>query len=36
MFVIIGWGVAMVCIFGVYIAHGGNIGVILRARCPSR
>ena len=31
MFVIIGWGVAMVCIFGVYIAHGGNIGVILRA-----
>ena len=31
MFVIIGWGVALVCIFGVYIAHGGNIGVILHA-----
>jgi chemotaxis protein MotA len=31
MFVIIGWGVVLVCIFGVYIAHGGNIGVILHA-----
>jgi len=31
MFVFIGWGLAMACIFGVYIAHGGNIGVILHA-----
>lgn len=31
MFVIIGWGIALGCIFGVYIAHGGNIGVILHA-----
>ena len=31
MFVIIGWGVVLVCIFGVYIFHGGNIGVILKA-----
>ena len=31
MFVLIGWGIAMVCIFGVYIFHGGNIGVILHA-----
>ena len=31
MFVIIGWAIAMACIFGVYIAHGGNIGVILHA-----
>ena len=31
MFVLIGWGIAMVCIFGVYIGHGGNIGVILKA-----
>ncbi len=31
MFVIVGWAVAMVCIFGVYIVHGGNIGVILKA-----
>ena len=31
MFVIIGWAVALVCIFGVYIAHGGNISVILKA-----
>ena len=30
-FVIIGWAVAMACIFGVYIAHGGNIAVILHA-----
>jgi chemotaxis protein MotA len=31
MFVLIGWGLAMVCIFGVYIFHGGNISVILHA-----
>lgn len=31
MFVIIGWLVAMVCIFGVYIIHGGNISVVLKA-----
>ncbi len=31
MFVLIGWAIAMVCIFGVYIAHGGNIGVVLKA-----
>ena len=31
MFVIIGWVLALGCIFGVYIAHGGNIGVILHA-----
>jgi len=31
MFVIVGWLLALVCIFGVYIAHGGNIGVILHA-----
>jgi chemotaxis protein MotA len=31
MFVIIGWALALGCIFGVYIAHGGNIGVILHA-----
>ncbi len=31
MFVIIGWTVAMVCIFGVYIIHGGNIQVVLKA-----
>ncbi|HMW23730.1 MAG TPA: flagellar motor stator protein MotA [Burkholderiaceae bacterium] len=31
MFVIVGWLVALGCIFGVYIAHGGNIGVILHA-----
>jgi chemotaxis protein MotA len=31
MFVLIGWGLAMACIFGVYIVHGGNIGVILKA-----
>ena len=31
MFVIIGWAVSMACIFGVFIAHGGNIGVILHA-----
>ncbi len=31
MFVIVGYVVSMVCIFGVYIVHGGNIGVILHA-----
>jgi chemotaxis protein MotA len=31
MFVIVGWVVALACIFGVFIAHGGNIHVILHA-----
>jgi chemotaxis protein MotA len=31
MFVIVGWALAMVCIFGVYIFHGGNIQVVLKA-----
>ena len=31
MFVLVGWGLALACIFGVYIVHGGNIGVILHA-----
>ncbi len=31
MFVIVGWVIALICVFGVYIAHGGNIGVILHA-----
>ncbi len=31
MFVIIGWLVALGCVFGVFIAHGGNIGVVLKA-----
>ncbi|MDP2019777.1 MAG: flagellar motor stator protein MotA, partial [Hydrogenophaga sp.] len=31
MFVFIGFLVSMACIFGVYIFHGGNIGVILTA-----
>ena len=31
MFVIIGFVLSMACIFGVFIAHGGNIGVVLRA-----
>ncbi len=31
MFVLVGWGLAMVCIFGVYIFHGGNIQVVLKA-----
>ena len=31
MFVIVGWLLAMVCIFGVYIFHGGNIQVVLKA-----
>ena len=31
MFVIIGWVVALGCVFGVFIAHGGNISVVLKA-----
>jgi len=31
MFVIIGWVVALAAVFGVFIAHGGNIAVVLRA-----
>ncbi|MBS3996292.1 MAG: flagellar motor stator protein MotA [Hydrogenophaga sp.] len=31
MFVIIGWVVALICVFGVFIAHGGNMGPILKA-----
>ncbi len=31
MFVIIGWVFALACVFGVFIAHGGNIHVILEA-----
>ncbi|MEF7613609.1 flagellar motor stator protein MotA [Aquincola sp. MAHUQ-54] len=31
MFVIIGWLVALGCVFGVFIAHGGNIGVVMKA-----
>ena len=31
MFVIIGYIVSLGCIFGVYILHGGNIGVVLKA-----
>ncbi|WP_418315307.1 flagellar motor stator protein MotA [Piscinibacter sakaiensis] len=31
MFVLVGWALALACIFGVYIVHGGNIQVILTA-----
>lgn len=31
MFVLIGYGVALGCIFGAYILHGGNMAVILKA-----
>ncbi len=31
MFVIVGWVVVIGCVFGVFIAHGGNIGVVLHA-----
>lgn len=31
MFVIIGWVIALGCVFGVYAVHGGNMGVILKA-----
>jgi chemotaxis protein MotA len=31
MFVIIGWLVALGAVFGVFIAHGGNISVVMKA-----
>lgn len=31
MLVIIGYIVSLVCVFGVFILHGGNIGVVLKA-----
>jgi chemotaxis protein MotA len=31
MFVIVGWLVVMGCVFGVFIVHGGNIMVVLKA-----
>jgi chemotaxis protein MotA len=31
MFVIVGWLIVIGCVFGVFIVHGGNIGVILKA-----
>ncbi|NCP41171.1 MAG: flagellar motor stator protein MotA, partial [Rhodoferax sp.] len=31
MFVIVGWSIVMVCVFGVFIFHGGNIMVVLKA-----
>jgi chemotaxis protein MotA len=31
MFVIVGWLVCLACVFGVFIIHGGNISVILKA-----
>ena len=31
MFVIIGWLICLVCVFGVFILHGGSISVILKA-----
>ncbi|MCF8167983.1 MAG: flagellar motor stator protein MotA [Rhodoferax sp.] len=31
MSVLIGWGIILVCVFGVYIFHGGNIMVVLKA-----
>lgn len=31
MFVIVGFLISMACIFGVFVAHGGNIGVVLYA-----
>lgn len=31
MFVFIGWGVVIGCVFGVFIVHGGNIMVVLKA-----
>ncbi len=31
MFVIVGWLVVIGCVFGVFIVHGGNIGVVLKA-----
>jgi chemotaxis protein MotA len=31
MFVLVGWLICIVCVFGVFIFHGGNIGVVLKA-----
>ncbi|MBK6998594.1 MAG: flagellar motor stator protein MotA [Rhodoferax sp.] len=31
MNVLVGWLICLVCVFGVYIFHGGNISVILKA-----
>jgi flagellar motor component MotA len=31
MFVLIGYGVALGCIFGAYVLHGGNMSVIIHA-----
>lgn len=31
MFIIIGYAVALSCVFGVFILHGGNIGILLEA-----
>lgn len=31
MFVFVGWLICIVCVFGVFIFHGGNIGVVLKA-----
>jgi chemotaxis protein MotA len=31
MFVLIGWGLALGCIFGAYALHGGNMQVIIKA-----
>lgn len=31
MFAIVGLLFSMICVFGVFIAHGGNIGVVLKA-----
>lgn len=31
MFVIVGWLIVLGCVFGVFVAHGGNIEVILHA-----
>ena len=31
MFIIVGWFVVLGCVFGVYIAHGGSLGPILKA-----
>jgi chemotaxis protein MotA len=31
MFVLIGWFFAMLCVFGVFLAHGGNMAPLLKA-----
>jgi chemotaxis protein MotA len=31
MFVIVGWVLVFVCVFGIFIAHGGNMGPIIKA-----